>query len=157
MPSQGCFSTNWNSGELGSKRHTITSEIAKVTSVVHIATQRAVPRASRLLPRTSMMNSAPSSGRNVTTERMGQFRFMSFHRQHEPGDEGGRADQHGEGVMVEVAGLQPHHVARHVEHARRDAVRPQAVDQPTVAALPQEAAERLRRLDKNNVIDLVEA
>ena len=74
MPSQGCFSTNWNSGELGSKRQTITSEIAKVTSVAHSATQRAVPRASRSLPRTSsMMNSAPTSGRKVTTERIGQF------------------------------------------------------------------------------------
>src|ERR1700722_3922322 len=122
MPSQGCFSTNWNSAELGSKRHTITSEIAKVTSVVHIATQRAVPRASPSLPRTSVMNKAPSSGRNVTTERIGQLMFMSFHRQHEPGDESGGADQHGKSVMIEVAGLQPHDVARHVEHARRDAV-----------------------------------
>src|ERR1700722_11619085 len=116
MPSQGCFSTNWNSAELGSKRHTITSEIAKVTSVVHIATQRAVPRARLSLPRTSVMNSAPSNGRKVTTDRMGQLRFMLFHRQHEPGDEGGRADQHGEGVVVEIAGLQPHHVARDVKH-----------------------------------------
>ena len=77
MPSQGCFSTNWNSGEVGSKRHTITSEMAKVTSVVHSATQRAVPLASASLPRTSMMNSAPSSGRKVTTERIGQFMFIS--------------------------------------------------------------------------------
>ncbi len=46
--------------------------MAKVTSVVHIATQRAVPLASGSLPRTSMMNSAPSSGRKVTTERIGQ-------------------------------------------------------------------------------------
>ena len=49
MPSHGCFSTNWNSGEVGSKRHTITSEMAKVTSVVHIATQRAVPLASAVV------------------------------------------------------------------------------------------------------------
>src|ERR1700722_1353141 len=156
MPSQGCFSTNWNSAELGSKRHTITSEIAKVTSVVHIATQRAVPRASPSLPRTSMMNSAPSSGRKVTTERMGQFRFMSFHRQHEPGDEGGSADQHGEGVVIEIAGLQPYHVARHIQHSRRNAVGPEAVDQPAVAALPEQAAECLGRLDENHVIDFVE-
>ena len=43
-----------------------------MTSVVHSATQRAVPLASGSLPRTSMMNSAPTSGRKVTTERMGQ-------------------------------------------------------------------------------------
>ncbi len=78
MPSHGCFSTNWNSGEVASKRHTITSEMANVTSVVHIATQRAVPLASASLPRTSMMNAAPSSGRNVTTERMGQLIFIVF-------------------------------------------------------------------------------
>ena len=60
MPSQLCFSTNWNSGELASKRQTITSENAKVTSVVHSEIQRAVPRANRSLPRTStMMSTAP--------------------------------------------------------------------------------------------------
>ena len=48
--------------------------MAKVTSVAHSAIQRAVPRASRSFPRTSnVMSSAPSSGRNVTTERIGQF------------------------------------------------------------------------------------
>src|SRR4029077_14252991 len=153
MPSQGCFSTNWNSAELGSKRHTITSEIAKVTSVVHIATQRAVPRASLSLPRTSMMKAAPKSGRKVTTERMGQLRFMSFHRQHEPGDEGGSANQHGEGVVIKIAGLQPHHVAGYVKHARRDAVGPEAVDEPTVAALPEQPAERLGRTHEDRVVD----
>ena len=29
--------------------------------------------------------------------------------EHEPGDEQRDADQHGEGVVIDVAGLQPHH------------------------------------------------
>ena len=75
------------------------------------------------------------------TERIGQLDISALPREHEPGDERRDADQHGEGVVIEIAGLQPHDVAGHVEHARRDAVRPEAVDQPAVAALPQEAAE----------------
>ena len=48
--------------------------MAKVTSVVHSATQRAVPLRERARCRArSMMNSAPSSGRKVTTERIGQI------------------------------------------------------------------------------------
>ncbi len=79
MPSQLYFSTNWNSGELASKRQTITSENAKVTSVAHSEIQRAVPRANRSLPRTiTMISTAPKSGRKVTTERMGQFKFIVF-------------------------------------------------------------------------------
>src|SRR6185312_17071868 len=138
MPSHECFSTNWNSAEAVSKRHTITSEIAKVTSVVHSATQRAVPLATQALPRTAnMMNNAPTSGRKVTTERMGQVIGLSLsHREHEPGDEERRADKHGEGVVIEVTGLQPDHVARDVEDARGDAVGAEAVDEPAVAALP---------------------
>ena len=53
-----------------------------------------------------------------------------------PGDEDCDADEHREGVMIEITGLQPHHVAGHVQDSRRDAVRPEAVDEPAVAALP---------------------
>jgi hypothetical protein len=45
-----------------------------VFRVAHSAIHRAVPRARRSLPRaSSMTSSAPNSGRNVTTERIGQF------------------------------------------------------------------------------------
>ncbi len=49
------------------------SEIANVISVVQSAIQRALRfSASPSLPST-MMNSAPTSGRKVVTERMGQL------------------------------------------------------------------------------------
>ena len=43
--------------------------------------------------------------------------------------------------MVEVAGLQPDHVAGDVKHTRGDAVGAETVDQPTIATLPEEAAK----------------
>ncbi len=71
-PSHGRFSTNWKSAEVGSKRHTRMSEIAKVISVVHSATQRALltPASSS---RRKAMKTAPAIGRKVTTERIGQL------------------------------------------------------------------------------------
>src|SRR6185437_7589415 len=146
MPSQSCFSTNWNSADAVSKWVTSSTETAKVTTVVHSAIQREVPRANGELPcAISAMRIAPSSGRKVTTERIGQVicRNPSVHREHEPGDDRRRADQHGEGVVIEVAALEAHDVARDVEHARRDAVRTEAVDQPAIAAFPERAAEPL--------------
>ena len=71
-PSQGRFSRNWKSAEAGSKRQTKMSEIAKVISVVHSATQRALlaPASSS---RRNAMNTAPTIGRKVTTDRIGQL------------------------------------------------------------------------------------
>ncbi len=79
-PSQGFFSTNWNSGEVGSKRQTRISEIAKVISVVQSATQRALRLSASPSPRISMMNSAPASGRKVVTERIGQLIISPLRR-----------------------------------------------------------------------------
>src|SRR3569833_2596180 len=143
MPSQSYFSTNWNSAEAVSKCLISKIETAKVTTVVHSAIQREVPRAIGELPRAiSAMRIAPSSGRKVTTERIGQVicRNPSVHREHEPGDDRRRADEHGEGVMIEVAALQPHDVARHVEHARGDPVGAGAGGRPAGAARPRRAA-----------------
>jgi hypothetical protein len=78
--SHGLRSTNWNSGEPASKRHTRINEIAKVISVVHIATQRALRAMEGSSPRIAMMNSAPSSGRNTVTERIGQLAIFSVPR-----------------------------------------------------------------------------
>ena len=77
-------------------------------------------------------------------------------REHEPGDKGRGPNQHGEGVVIQITGLQTHHVAGDVEHACRHAVRPKTVDQPAIAALPQQAAEPLRGPDEDQVIQLVE-
>src|SRR3569832_2968231 len=159
MPSHSCFSTNWNSAEAVSKWVTSRTETANVTFVVHSAIQRDVPRAIGELPRAfSAMRIAPSSGRMVTTERIGQVicRNPSVHREHEPSDDRRRADEHGEGVVIEVAALQPHDVPRHVEHARGDTVWAEAVDQPAVAALPQRAAKPLGRTREDDVVELVE-
>ena len=70
-PSHGRFSTNWKSAVDGSKRQTRMSETAKVISVVHSATQRALraPSSSSL---SEAMKIAPASGRKMTTERIGQ-------------------------------------------------------------------------------------
>src|SRR3569832_2017796 len=102
MPSHSCFSTNWNSAEAVSKWVTSRTETANVTTVVHSAIQRDVPRAI------SAMRIAPSSGRKATTERIGQVicRNPSVHREHEPGDDRRRADEHGEGVVIEVTALE---------------------------------------------------
>ena len=44
-----------------------------MTSVVHSAIQRALRRFASPSPRISMMSSAPTSGRKVVTERIGQL------------------------------------------------------------------------------------
>ena len=44
-----------------------------MTSVVHSATQRALRSPASSSPRRQMMNSAPTSGRKVDDERIGQL------------------------------------------------------------------------------------
>src|SRR5215470_11169689 len=110
--SHGFFSTNWNSAEAASKREASRSVMARTTTVTHSAVQRALRFDAASSPGSSMMNSAPTSGRNVMTESMGQLAMsVASARENEPGDEQRSADQHGERIVVEVPGLQPHHVA----------------------------------------------
>src|SRR6266849_46620 len=146
-------------------RRSRISEIAKVISVVHIAAQRALRAMEASSPRIATMKSAPSSGRNTVTERIGQLaismsptakREPGPAAKHEPGDESRNADQHGERIVIHVAGLQAHNVARDVKDPRRDAVGTEAVDQPAVAALPQQATKPQRRTYDDGVVDLVE-
>src|SRR6201995_3048340 len=110
VASHKVFSTNWKSVCAGSKRQTKISETAKVTSVVHSAIQRELRRAASSSPRLIQTTSAPTSGRKVTTERMGQVTISLASHEHEPGDETGDADQHRKGVVIEIAGLDPHDV-----------------------------------------------
>src|SRR5262245_7280025 len=77
-------------------------------------------------------------------------------REHEPGNESCSADQHRKAIVIEVAGLQPHHVAGDVKDPRGNAIRAEAVDQPAITALPQQAAQSDRGPHKNEVIKLVE-
>ena len=74
---------------------------------------------------------------------------MAPRRKHEPGDEGRGADQHCEGVVVQITRLQPHNVARDIENPRLYAVWPEPIDQPAIAALPQQAAKPLGGLNEN--------
>ena len=73
-----------------------------------------------------------------------------------PADEGGDADQHDEGVVVDVAGLEADHAAGHVEHAGGDPVRAHAVDDAAVALLPEELPKPLAGRTKIAVVELVE-
>src|SRR6186997_3115110 len=100
-------------------------------------------RAISSSPRMMSTKSAPIAGRKVTVERIGQS-VISPRREHEPRDQRDDADQHGESVVVEVAGLELDHPLGDVEYARRDAVRAESVDEPAVALLPQEAPDPLR-------------
>src|SRR5438874_5765470 len=84
----------------------------------------------------------------------GAFRPSS--RQQVPGDQRDDADQHGEGVMVDVSGLQPARLTGQFAGRRGDAVRPEPVDDHAVAGLPQPVAEREGALDEEPVVELVE-
>jgi len=67
-----------------------------------------------------------------------------------------RIGQHGEGIVIEVAGLQADDALGDVQHPRRHTVRAEAVDDEAVAALPEQAAEPDRRPHDEKVVDLVE-
>src|ERR1700761_126770 len=156
VASHDVFSTNWKSVCAGSKRDTRISEMPKVTSVVHSAIQRELRRAASSSPRLAQITSAPNSGRNVTTERMGQVTISLASHEHEPGDQAGDADQHREGVVIEIAGLDLYDVAGDVEHPRRHAVGTEAVDDGAVAFLPELIADPLGRPHEDQVVQLVE-
>src|SRR5689334_3870582 len=156
-PSHAAVSTNWKPGSEGLNSIQMNSETTKVTSVVHREIQKMLRRAASSSPLIRRTSSAPSVGRKVTTERMGQVIMgpPSQCEQHVR-DQRRDADQHGKGIVVEVARLQLHHAVGHIHHAGGDAIRAEAVDEPAVALLPEEAAEPLRRADEENVVDLVE-
>ncbi len=76
--------------------------------------------------------------------------------EHEGRDDDGDADQHGEGIVVDIAGLQPHDPVGHVDDTGRDPIRAEAVDDGAVALLPEDAADGHRRLHEQGVVKLVE-
>ena len=59
-------------------------------------------------------------------------------------------------ITVDEAGLQLHDAIGGVDDAGGNAVRPEAVDQPAIALLPQEAAEPLGRAHEDQVVQFVE-
>src|ERR1700756_1920990 len=156
VASHDVFSTNWKSVCAGSKRDTRISEIPKVTSVVHSAIQRELRLAASSSPRLIQTTSAPNSGRKVTTDRMGQVTISLASHEHEPGDQAGDADQHREGVVIEVAGLDLDDVAGDVEHPRRHAIGAEAVDDGAIALFPELIADPFRRPHEDQLVQLVE-
>src|SRR6185437_1541534 len=159
--SQSACSTNWNSGVVGSKPPQMKSDRTKVMSDVHSAIQRALRASSAGSRRGRMrMNATPTSGRNVVRLRMGKPLVMvgrpspecleEVPRHHDDG-----ADQDGERVVVDIAGLQAAGAHRQTDGQRRHAIRAEAVDGGAVALLPQAAADREGRAHEEPVVKLV--
>src|SRR3954463_7096422 len=153
---QATFSSNWKPALVGSKCTQSSSDTRKVTSEVIIAALRQLRSTASLGPLTTRQNSAPTSGRKVTTERIGQLTIVLPHEQHEVGHECRHADQHHERIVVQVAALEATQHAGNVLRAGSNAVRAQSVDRGTVALLPEDAADRQRRLHEHRIVQLVE-
>src|SRR5204863_8290243 len=94
-------------------------------------------------PREVMMNPTPTRGRNVTSDRSGQW-LMARPRspRHQiPGDQGADTEQHGEGVVVDIAGLQPASFPRQFARRGGNAVAPKAIDDRRLARVSQPLPE----------------
>ncbi len=72
LSSHSVFSTNWKPGSALSKPVQMKIDSTKVTIVVHNAIMRMLRRALSPSSRTKRISRTPTSGRNVTVERMGQ-------------------------------------------------------------------------------------
>src|SRR5262245_28320762 len=99
---QSSFSSNWKPALVASKRAHSSREIRKVTVEVTRAMLRQLRSTASFGPLTIRQKNAPTRGRKVTRERIGQLVIVLSH-EHEVGDEGRHAHQHHEGVVVEVA------------------------------------------------------
>src|SRR6185437_2349736 len=152
---QATFSSNWKPALVGSKWTHSSSETRKVTSEVISAALRQLRSTASLGPCTTMQNSAPTKGRKVMTERIGQLAIVLSHEQHEVADQRGNADQHHEGVVVQIPALEPAQHAREVLSPGGNAIGAEPVDRRAVALLPEYPADRQRRLDDHRVVELV--
>src|SRR5205814_7822292 len=145
IDTQRARSTNWKAGVLGSNSTHSAIDRTKTISEVDSAMLRALRATIASSPREVMMNPTPTSGRKVTSDRSGQWLTADPRlspRQQIPGDQRDDADQHGKGVVIDVPGLQPAGLARHLAGRRRDAVGTQPVDDRRVAGFPQPLAQR---------------
>src|SRR5579862_6885581 len=107
-------------------------------------------------PRVVMMNPTPTSGRKVTGDRSGQWFIVGpwarSPREQIPGDQRDDADQHGKGIVIDIAGLQPARFARGFPRAGSDAVDCPIDDHP-VTGLPQPVAEAERAAHEHAIIE----
>src|SRR3569623_1535746 len=148
----------WKPDWAGSNCTVTMIDRAKVASVVAMAIQRAPSLArSALFPLSSLsrtMHATPSIGVKVVRERMPGIR--SAPPVDGDAEDDRHAEQHHEGVVIDIAGLDaPHALAGQIGD-EGDAVRPQAVDQLLVPALPEQVAEQLRASYEDEVVELVE-
>src|SRR5512139_2484098 len=74
----------------------------------------------------------------------------------EPGHQGEHPDQHGEGVVVDVARLECLHQARETLDQMCSAVHEEAIDHVLIAAPPQAATECARALGEDPAVEFVE-
>src|SRR5262245_51743373 len=139
---QSAFSSNWKPAFVGSKRTQSRTEITNVTTEVTSAALLQLRSTASLGPLTARQNSAPTSGRNVTSERIGQLDIgLPRRRQHEPGDERHHANQHYKGIVIDITALEAAEYARHVLRSCREVVGPEPVNQCAVTLLPEGPAD----------------
>src|SRR5689334_7106796 len=104
------------------------------------------------------MAATPISGVKVVRERMpvmGSPLPLSPLHQRE-GQQTRDAQQHYERIVIDVAALQPAGPTTDRVGERRDPVRPEAVDDLLVAALPEQVAQELGPAHEGRLVDLVE-
>src|SRR5579864_32433 len=156
--SHAACSTNWKSEVVGSKFAQMTSESPRSTSEVQSAIQRALRAMSSACPRRIRIANTPKSGRNVTRLRSGQLVIAcSTDLEHEiPRHERHDADQHREGIVIEVSGLKPAREHRQASRRRGKPVGPEPIDDRAIALLPQAVAQRHGGAHEERVVELVE-
>src|SRR6185295_15028705 len=130
-------------------------------SEVHSATQRALRATNAGSPLMKSSSSAPASGRKVMAERSGKpfiaSRPLSMHLNEEiPGDKDHHPNQHGEGVVIHIPGLQGTGAPRQPDGRRGDSIGAETIDNRAVAAPPKQPAQTLRRKYEEAVVELVE-
>src|SRR5215472_10330227 len=101
----------------------------------------------------SKPNQRTRDTRKVMSERTGQLLMMRSASPPEeiPADDQHHANQHDEGIVIDIAGLQPPGPLRQIAGERGYPVGPEAIDDGAIAALPEQAADLLRRIDEEEV------
>src|SRR5262245_47035210 len=127
MPKAGiqvACSTNWKSALVRSNSNHSTADSRKVSSEVQSARYRALRATASGSPRRNRIRTDPTTGRKVTMERIGQSLMVRSPRLpvEIPGHQQHDADQHGEGIVVDVARLQLARPARQAAGERGNAV-----------------------------------
>ena len=108
--SHGLFSTSWKPAWAGSNAAQIISVSTKVTSEVHKRDAAGIARHDLGLAADEEDEQPhPSSGRNVDQGEQRQVASSAQPWTHKqiPADQRGDTEQHDEGVVIDVAGLEP--------------------------------------------------